>query len=31
MTAEEMQQSWQQIGLLEAEMMSTGAWACVLA
>jgi hypothetical protein len=26
MSAEEMQRSWQQIGLLEAEMKSTGAW-----
>src|SRR5262245_40603141 len=26
MTAEEMQHSWQQIGILEAEMKSTGAW-----
>jgi hypothetical protein len=26
MTAEEMQRSWQQIGLLEAEMKSKGAW-----
>ncbi len=26
MTAEEMQQSWQQIGILESEMKSTGAW-----
>jgi hypothetical protein len=26
MSAEEMQHSWQQIGLLEAEMKSTGAW-----
>ena len=25
-TAEQMQHSWQQIGLLEAEMKSTGAW-----
>ena len=26
MSAEEMQHSWQQIGMLEAEMKSTGAW-----
>src|SRR2546428_11952759 len=26
MTAEEMQHSWQEIGILEAEMKSTGAW-----
>jgi len=26
MSAEEMQDSWQQIGILEAEMKSTGAW-----
>jgi hypothetical protein len=26
MSAEEMQHSWQQIGILEAEMKSTGAW-----
>ncbi len=26
MTAEEMQHSWQQIGILEAEMKSSGAW-----
>jgi len=26
MSAEEMQHSWQQIGILEAEMQSTGAW-----
>ena len=26
MSAEEMQHSWQQIGTLEAEMKSTGAW-----
>jgi hypothetical protein len=25
-SAEEMQHSWQQIGMLEAEMKSTGAW-----
>jgi hypothetical protein len=26
MSAEEMQHSWQEIGILEAEMKSTGAW-----
>jgi len=26
MSAEDMQQAWQQIGVLEAEMKSTGAW-----
>jgi hypothetical protein len=26
MSAEEMQHSWEQIGMLEAEMKSTGAW-----
>jgi hypothetical protein len=26
MAAEEMQHSWQQVGILEAEMKSTGAW-----
>ena len=26
MSAEEMQRSWQQIGILEAEMKSSGAW-----
>jgi hypothetical protein len=26
MSAEEMQQAWQQVGILEAEMKSTGTW-----
>ena len=26
MTSEEMQQSWQQLGMIEKEMKSTGAW-----
>ena len=26
MSAEDMQRSWQQVGILEAEMQSTGAW-----